>query len=1320
MVILFVATVGAQALPNQSRPTAFIENRGQITDQFGQVRKDIDFKLTDGEVLVFGGNAQLHYQWNSPAYPKDGKSSVSSYRLDVVLAGANRHAEILRTEMQDDYDIFYLPQCPNGTIAHHYQKITYKNIYPKIDWVLYTNAQTGGLKYDFVVHEGGNPADIRLQYNGATALELNKGSLFITTPFGQIIEGAPYTYDNQTHKEISSGYILNGNELSYDVRKDKAKQKADIIIDPSVNWITYFGAADTEICGSVAVDIAGNAYIAGSTTSTSNIATSGPFQTSHNGGIWDGMLVKFNEAGQRVWACYYGGAGLDKFYNIACDSAGDLYVCGITQSNGLATSGAAQTSYAGARDCIIAKFNNSGQRQWSTYYGGVGNDDAVAIAADNNGGIVIGCNTVSGGLSSAGAYQAGFAGSTTLIAKFSGVNGSLSWATYYGSILVDYQEKITTIATDKANNILLAGIQSNVTSGDPALVSVGAHQTSAGGSGSSDGFIAKFSAAGSRLWGTYYGGSNVDGVYSICIDDSNNVYFGGYTASPNNIASPGAYKTSLSTIVTGGSLFIAKMNSNGIRQWGTYYTDGAAGPGVQSLNIGRTGNLYVYGSGAGSGTSSAGAYKSAMSGLTDMFFSVFNTGGYPLYGSFLGGNAAEYVGYDNVLGIFKNGGLACSYSGRIYMAATTTSSSSLATSNAWQGTYGGKNDIFLASFAMDTLAYLPLPFNDTLFCAGDSVHIPYGVSTNFNTSNNFQLQLSDASGSFATPTTIASVNSDTAGIFHGFIPYNTPGLSGYRMRIVSTSPVRISLRDTMPIRIKPVATAFSASSNTPICAGDTLRLYGASTTPGLIWSWSGPASFTSISKDTIIANAQSNRAGDYVLTATLNGCAIRDTETITVKPLPAKPNTGSNTPLCVGNNLNLTATTITSGVSWNWTGPTSFSSTSQNPTRTGITTADAGNYIVSAILNGCSTKDTETVVINPIPAAPTAGSNSPLCTGNTLSLTASPVAGASYNWTGPASFSSAIQNPSRANVQLSYVGIYSVTATVNGCTSPAGTTNVAISSGPSVSIYVNPNDTICTGGTATFVAIPTNGGTTPQYKWYRNSNFTGVVTASYPVTAPANGDVFYCELTNNTTCALPASSNSNSVMLTVLPNVTPSVTVTANPAGPAPPFQLISFTATPVNGGSSPQYQWTRNGTNVTGATAATWGATTLSNHDTVCVWLTSSEQCPNPKTVKSSNCITVDILTGIEEISDKNALSLFPNPNNGTFTISANGLFDGKAELQIINSLGQLVGQWNKNIVNGEIFETITMQGLRAGIYLFKIRSKESIRTLKFTVYEL
>src|SRR5204863_718055 len=154
-----------------------------------------------------------------------------------------------------------------------------------------------------------------------------------------------------------------------------------------------------------------------------------------------------------------------------------------------------------------------------------------------------------------------------------------------------------------------------------------------------------------------------------------------------------------------------------------------------------------------------------------------------------------------------------------------------------------------------------------------------------------------------------------------------------------------------------------------------------------------------------------------------------------------------------------------SGATYAWTGPTTLRSSHLNPTRTSATLADAGTYSVTVTVNGCtSAAGTTNVVVNATPATPTASNGGPYCEGATIALSTPTVAGATYSWTGPNGFTSALQNPTRSNAMTADAGTYSVTVTVSGCTSAAGTTNVVVNATPATPTASNGGP-YCEGAT---------------------------------------------------------------------------------------------------------------------------------------------------------------------------------------------------------------------------------------------------------------
>ena len=200
---------------------------------------------------------------------------------------------------------------------------------------------------------------------------------------------------------------------------------------------------------------------------------------------------------------------------------------------------------------------------------------------------------------------------------------------------------------------------------------------------------------------------------------------------------------------------------------------------------------------------------------------------------------------------------------------------------------------------------------------------------------------------------------------------------------------------------------------------------------------------------------------------------------------------GSNSPICDGDDINLTASAAP-GNNYSWNGPNGFSAFSQNPSIFGANTAASGYYVCTLDSAGCSgLPDSVQVTVNPLPPALTVGSNSPICSDSILNLTANALAGASYTWSGPNGFTSALQNPTRLNMTLAEAGNYSVYATVNGCDGPSAATAVTVNPTPVAAIAGDTN--ICDGDATTLTA---NGGST--YTWNTTQN-TAAISVSPPL-----------------------------------------------------------------------------------------------------------------------------------------------------------------------------------------------------------------------------
>jgi gliding motility-associated-like protein len=308
----------------------------------------------------------------------------------------------------------------------------------------------------------------------------------------------------------------------------------------------------------------------------------------------------------------------------------------------------------------------------------------------------------------------------------------------------------------------------------------------------------------------------------------------------------------------------------------------------------------------------------------------------------------------------------------------------------------------------------------------------------------------------------------TSSLQNPSIAVASPSNSGTYSVIVTDANSCTSVASTS-VTVNPLP---SITVNSPtVCLNQTINL---TATGGTAFAWTGPAGFTSSSQNPSIPNASLSANGQYtVMVTSVDGCTNTAVATVSVFPLPT-PTITSNTP-CVGATLNLTGG---GGATYVWTGPNSFTSTTQNPSISNVSMAANGVYTLIASAGSCSASTTVSVTINALPN-PTIGSNSPVCDGQILNLTSG--GGVTYVWTGPSGFTSTNQNPSVAVASASNTGTYTVLVTdANTCTNVAST---SVTINPLPSITVN-SPTVCMNQTINLTA---NGGT--NYLWTGPNSF---------------------------------------------------------------------------------------------------------------------------------------------------------------------------------------------------------------------------------------
>jgi len=282
--------------------------------------------------------------------------------------------------------------------------------------------------------------------------------------------------------------------------------------------------------------------------------------------------------------------------------------------------------------------------------------------------------------------------------------------------------------------------------------------------------------------------------------------------------------------------------------------------------------------------------------------------------------------------------------------------------------------------------------------------------------------------------------------------------------------------------------------------------------------------------------------------------------------------------------------------------------------------------------------DTSNCIIMTVNPVVTAGvsispSANPVCQGTSVTFTATPVNGGTnpfYQWKvngNIAGSDSAAYAYIPLNGDVVTCLMTSSLACVTGNPALSDTETMTVNTNNPVSVYIwqNPTGAVCLGTQVTFTAVPTNGGSSPVYEWFVNGIPSGDNSPIYSYT-PQNGDLVKCRITSSMSCPTGNPATSNVITMTVNQPLPVSVSIVAS-ANPVVPGTQVTYTATPVNGGSSPSYQWKVNGTNA-GTNSPTFVYTPADNDSVKCV-LTSSLTCVsgNPAT---SNTIGMTVQYGI------------------------------------------------------------------------------------------
>jgi hypothetical protein len=558
--------------------------------------------------------------------------------------------------------------------------VRYHDLYAGID-LLHHGTAAGELEHDLVVSPGADPGQIAFRIEGTLTQDLDpSGDLLLGITAGELRLRRPVIYqeDGSGRTLVAGGYrLLDDARVGFWLgRYDPALA---LVIDPVLLYSTYLGGGATDAVRAIAVDVSGNAYVTGETSST-NFPTASPYQGANGGGD-DAFVTKLNPAGSAlIYSTYLGGSGGDFGRAIAVDASGNAYVAGQTSSTNFPTVGPYQGAHGGGSvDAFVTKLNPAGSALvYSTYLGGSGGDFGYAIAVGASGNAYVTGTTFSTDFPTVGAYQgADGGGYDAFVTKLNPAGSALIYSTYLGGAGDDSGNAI---AVDASGNAYVAG--QTLSTNFPT---VGPYQGAHGG-GSVDAFVTKLNPAGSALiYSTYLGGSGDDYGRALAVDASGNAYVTGQTSSTNfPTASP--YQGANG----GGSsydAFVTKLNPAGSALVYSTYLGGSGYDAAYAIAVSASGNAYVAGHTYSTNFPTVNPYSGINSGGSDVFVTKLNPAGSALiYSTYIGG-----PGTDNAQGI------AVDASGQAYVGGIA--STAFPTVAPYQGAINGTQDGFVLMLA---------------------------------------------------------------------------------------------------------------------------------------------------------------------------------------------------------------------------------------------------------------------------------------------------------------------------------------------------------------------------------------------------------------------------------------------------------------------------------------------------------------------------------------------------------------------------------------------------------------------------------------------
>ena len=646
-------------LPESSH--SYTTNRGQLTDVNGVPTPEIKLYNNKTNPAVFIADDKISYVFAKIDTVLSTPDTL--HRVDMTLVGSNPNIKSFKTEQRPGYTNFFLAHIPDGVVNNKsYSRVVSNEIYSNIDLQYYSNKD--GLKYYFIVKPGGDPDDIVLKFDGATAINVTTtGGLEIVTSIGTLDFEPPHAYRVNPAGNIVpmpwqakfEAIPASTNEVKFKTHPYDPIMPLFIQVDrghsqppqpqsiANLEWSTFYGGNNSEIFNKVHTTSNGNVFVSGDSKATDFPVTPGVFQGNLSANN-DVVVIKFDGATlDNSWATYYGGTGVETGNSVAVDNNGKVYVVGNTNSTNFPILNPVQ-GIAGNLEGFVFKLNSTGTaRDWATTFGGSQSEIFYEMALDNLGNIyAVGRKFGGTGYTIPTFPQAGATTYTQgegIIVKLS-ISGSLLWATQFGD---KTGCDIRGVAVDPLNNVVITGftyrgngfIENNPNFTPSPLATL------------SGGFITKFDVTNNLVWSSYIGGNDFYEARDISFNKNGAIVVIGTTQSTSNfpILNPTSTGGTFGGGSVGGDAFLVAFSSNGNQLFGTYL---GGSNDEKGLGVIVDDNDYIYATGTSYSTNNAwlapssnpvGTFTQSNNNLgnNDAFITAFDNNFNQVWGTFFGG-----------------------------------------------------------------------------------------------------------------------------------------------------------------------------------------------------------------------------------------------------------------------------------------------------------------------------------------------------------------------------------------------------------------------------------------------------------------------------------------------------------------------------------------------------------------------------------------------------------------------------------------------------------------------------------------------------------